>query len=73
MAGEKIDFLMTINGEVEAVKVRIFEGDNGNVFARLDGSVFCDVDINLLDLDPVIAVLHEVRLAARKFAHAKST
>ena len=73
MAGEKIDFLMTINGKSEAVKARIFEGENGEVFVRLDCSIFRDVNINLLDLDPVIAVLHEVREAARKVADAKST
>lgn len=73
MAGEKIDFFMTINGKGEAVKARIFEGENGEVFVRLDCSIFRDVNINLLDLDPVIAVLHEVREAARKVANAKST
>ncbi len=73
MTGKKIDFSMTLNGQSDTVKARIWEGENGHTFARLDGGIFCGFDINLRDLDLAIAILQQVRQEAGKGAYAQST
>ena len=37
MTGKKLDFSITLNGQIEAVKARIFNGSNGGTFVQLDG------------------------------------
>ena len=73
MTAKKLDFSMTVNGQNDAVKARIWEGANGNIFAHIDGAIFCGLDVNLLDLDLAIAILQKVREEAGKVAYAEST
>lgn len=73
MTGKKLDFSMTRNGQIEAIKVRIFEGWNGGTFAQLDGGIFNGWEPSAAQLDEVIALLLDVREAVGKGADAKST
>lgn len=40
MTGRKIDYSMTRNGQLEAVKARIFTGVDGEKYVSLDGAFF---------------------------------
>jgi hypothetical protein len=40
MTVQKIDYCITRNGQLEAVKARVFEGVNGQPYASLDGAFF---------------------------------
>jgi hypothetical protein len=73
MTGKKLDFSITRNGQIEAVKARIFKGWNGDTFAQLDGGIFNGWEPGLAQLDEVIALLLDVREAVGKGADAKST
>lgn len=72
MTAKKLDFLMTMDGQKLPVKARIFEGDNGDTYAHVDGAIFCGLDVNLLDLDQAIEILQAVRAAAGKSAYKES-
>jgi hypothetical protein len=40
MTGQKIDYSLTRNGQLEPVKARIFQGFDGKPYASLDGAFF---------------------------------
>lgn len=40
MTGQKIDYSLTRNGQLEAVKARIFTGVDGQKYVSLDGAFF---------------------------------
>lgn len=61
---EKLDFLMRIWGQDEAVKARIFNSESGKQFAEISGGIFSGGEINLEQLDVAISILQSVRAAA---------
>lgn len=70
---QKLDFSMTVNGQIQGIKVRIFKGWNGDTFAQLDGGIFNGWEPSGNQLDEVIKLLHDVREAVRKGSDAKTT
>ena len=61
MTPQKLDFSMTRNGQIEAVKVRLFNGWNGDPGVMIDGGIFNGWETNPEQLDEVIALLMDVR------------
>lgn len=59
---------MTRNGQLEAVKVRVFKGWNGGTFAMLDGGIFNGWEASAAQLDEVISMLQQVRDSVAKGA-----
>lgn len=72
MIPKKLDFSMTRNGQIEAVKVRLFEAWNGAPGVQIDGGIFNGWETNPDQLDEVIALLMDVRQAFGG-AYAKPT
>ena len=66
LAATKLDFSMTVNGHLEAVKVHIFEDEVTGKSVRLDGGDFNGCEISLNQLDDMIRILEEVRDVAKQ-------
>ena len=63
MTTKKLDFLMNRNGDLEAIKVVIFEGRNGVVFADLEGGIFHGWEVSSDQLGEMILILEHIRRA----------
>lgn len=66
MTVKKLNFSMDRNGEREAIKVRVFEGRNGRMFADLNGGIFHGWEASLDQLDEMILILEQVRSAVKE-------
>lgn len=55
---------MTVNGNLQAIKVRIFEHPLAGKVVRIEGGVFIGYEIPLSHLDDMISMLKEVKDAA---------
>ena len=63
MTTKKLEFSMNRNGEIEAVKVSIFQGRNGGTFADLNGGIFNGWEASGDQLEEMISILEQVRKA----------
>lgn len=72
MAPQKIDFLMTQNGQIEAVKVRVFDVCTGEPSAKFDGSPLNGWHGTASQLDELITILNSVRRSMGGAADART-
>jgi hypothetical protein len=57
---EKLDFLMCIDGQPEAVKARVFTNETGAAVARISGGIFNGYEIEQEQLRAAIRILKDV-------------
>lgn len=57
MTGQKIDYSLTRNGQLEAVKARIFQGFDGKPYASLDGAFFNGWELSRYQIEEHIALM----------------
>lgn len=60
---QKLDFGISYGSYLAPVKVRTFEGIDGNVYASIHGDVFNDSELSADHVDQLIKLLQEVREA----------
>lgn len=57
---EKLDYLMHIDGQPEAVKARVFTNGSGEAVARISGGIFNGYEIEQEQLRAAIRILKDV-------------